>query len=213
VENLEKYFEIAKVFYGDIPYHNFEHALKVLGDAKKIMEACVKEGIVFDDKAVILACLFHDAGYHEDHEEKGFATKEKYSSFLAMEEIGKEDRELGKKVSGIILATHTRAQFDSVEEKIVRAADLSGLASGYGEFLENNRKLKKEAELSEGGSVPWSYWKEGTSRVVNFYLSQDIRLTKEHDDRDGNSIFHVRAKDNLDKFLKENDEDLDRYDQ
>ncbi|XOU94673.1 MAG: HD domain-containing protein [Candidatus Kerfeldbacteria bacterium] len=198
--------EIAEKLYSpEMPYHNFEHAKDTIEAAKKIIERCKEEGLELDEEVVYYAMLFHDAGYHENHEKLGFRSKEEYSAHLADQEMTKvkiPDEKI-KEVVKTILATHSQAPFVTVEQKIARAADLSGMAAEYELFVENNIKLKKEQELIDGKEISLEAWKQKTKEVIEFYLSQDIHLTDGYQDEEGNSIFHNKVKENLARFLKE----------
>jgi HD superfamily phosphodiesterase len=68
-----------------LPYHNFNHVLRTLVSAELLMERCLKGGVPIDSEVLYYALLCHDAGYHEDHINKGFTTKEKYSAHLAVQ--------------------------------------------------------------------------------------------------------------------------------
>ncbi|MDP4039756.1 MAG: HD domain-containing protein [Candidatus Pacearchaeota archaeon] len=197
--------ETAKKLYSNLQYHNFQHALDVAKKGLKISEICEKEGILVDKNVVYISLLFHDAGYHENHIEKGFKTKEEYSAHLAennLKDLG-FNKSFIKKVKKAIISTHKDLKFSSTEEKIVRSADLSGLASGFPVFLKNNKNLKKEFEMIHNIKISWDLWKEKTKEIIRFYLSQDIKLTSKYYNKKGKSIFHEKARKNLNKFLKE----------
>lgn len=193
-----------------LPYHNFLHALRVASIALEIARRCIREGLAVDVLVVYLAALFHDAGYHLDHVARGFASKEELAVSLtrpALEAIELDEHRI-LAVEKTILATQRDAVFTTVEEKIVRAADLDSLASTYNEFLTANRQLKAEFELLQGEKLTWTEWKEMTRTAVTFYLGQDIRLTSAYADHNGHSIFHQGARENLERFLKAPEENL-----
>ena len=78
--------QVAAELYSDqMPYHNFNHVFGTLVAAELLMERCLKEGVPINGEVVYFALLFHDAGYHEDHIDKGFTTKEEYSAHLAIQ--------------------------------------------------------------------------------------------------------------------------------
>lgn len=201
----EKVEEIAKNMYsGLLPYHNFQHAINVAKKALEIATICHREGMVVDNKVVYYAGVFHDAGYHKDHLAMGFKTKEEYAAHLAEESLQNIlDKGAIFEIKKAIIATHKDSIFLTNEEKIIRAADLSGLAGDYEEFKENNLKLKAEFEMIHNVPVSLEEWKEKTAEIVNFYLSQNIKLTSTYADKDGNSIFHKRARENLERFMAE----------
>lgn len=208
VQTIEKFAE--ECYDPSLPYHNFNHALKAADTGKNIVVKCREEGMFIDEVVVYYALLFHDAGYHEDHKAKGFQTKEEYAASLAEENLNKFsiDKGIIRKVRETILATYRKAEFITNEQKAVRAADLAELANDYEIFLKNNFNLKKESEILGEKNIFWKEWKDNSKNMVEFYLSQDIRLTSAYADKEGNSVFHKRAKENLERFLQENEEDL-----
>ncbi len=197
--------KIAKGLYSKLlPYHNFQHATNIAKKALEITEICHKEGIEVNDKVVYYASIFHDAGYHKDHLAMGFKSKEEYSAHLAEEYLQNIlDRETIFKIKKVIIATHKDSTFFTNEEKIVRAADLSGMAGDYENFEKNNLNLKAEFEMIHNTSVSLEEWKKKTLEIIEFYLSQDIRLTSSYADKNGVSIFHKKTKENLKRFLAE----------
>ncbi len=202
--------KIAKPLYSEkLPYHNFEHALRAVVAGLKIADKCIEESMGVNKKVVYYALLFHDAGYHLDYLGAGFANKEEYSAYLAEVNLKKAGVEgnIIRLVKKAILATIQGTEFYSTEETIVRVADLAEIASDYKTFLVNNKKLKKEEELITAVPITWKEWKQGTERVIKFYLSQNIKLTSAYEDEDGESVFHKKAKENLERFMKENFEE------
>ncbi|MBT6691598.1 HD domain-containing protein [Candidatus Parcubacteria bacterium] len=200
-------FDVQKVVgrhYENLPYHNFQHALNVVAECQKLVEKCKTYDVQVDEQVVILAALFHDAGYHQDHEEQGFESKEEYSADIAEQELNRLGLETGviNLVKECIIATHRNKPFVLVEQKVLRAADLAGLAGSYEDFLYNNEILKQELEEVHQQEIGDEEWKDVVASLIKFYLSQDIKLTPEHDDEEGFSIFHRQAQENLDRFLK-----------
>ena len=193
-----------------LPYHNFQHVLRAVKVGLKIANRCEQEKLGVNRVVVYYALLFHDAGYHLDHKNEGYNTKEEYSAFLAGESLQKAgvNDKIIKLTQKAILATTQGTEFYSTEETIVRVADLSEMAGDYEIFLDNNKKLKEEQELLTGQEIDWKEWQEQTKKVIEFYLSQNIRLTSAYENKNGESVFHLKAKENLEKFLKEKESDL-----
>lgn len=197
--------EVAALYNPALPYHNFEHALTTLVSAETILGRCVSEGIRVDPQVVYLALLFHDAGYHEDHRAKGFDSKEAYSADLAQRSLMRRrttSRVIGKVVAAV-MSTMRDATFVTAEQKVVRAADLSGLAADYDTFFDNTRRLWEEYELLCGTRPAWPDWVRATNEIVHHYLSQEIRLTSYFSNASGESVFHTRARANLQRLQQE----------
>ncbi len=195
----------AKKYYTNLPYHNFNHTLKVADTAVKIIAQCRKDFIEIEEDVIYYAILFHDAGYAENEKKLGFDTKEDYAANIAskvLKQLGFKEEKINK-VMRIIIATHRNVPWKSIEEGIIRAADLAGLASEYPEFLENSKNLKKEYELLNKKQVSSKEWKEMSKKLIKFYINEEIKLSRNYYDKEGRSIFHEKARRNLDRFLQE----------
>ncbi len=197
--------QVKKYYSPRLPYHNFGHIEKVILAGRSIVDRCRDEGIRVEDEVVYYALLFHDAGYLEDHIKKGFDTKEAYSARIARELLSKAKHAEAMivKVEKAILATHRDGAFISTEQKAVRAADLSGLATDYEEFRQNTEDLHREHEFLNNCTISWDEWKLRVAEVLSFYLSQEIRITSYFTNGKGKSVFHQIASENLRRLMAE----------
>ena len=195
----------SKYYSSDLPYHNFDHALSAALTGLKIAQECRLENIPIDDSIVYCALLFHDAGYHKDHEKMGFQTKEALSARIARDILEKKPCPTGfiEKVENAILCTTRDASCTTTEENAVRAADLSGLAADYPVFRRNTVLLKQEFELLYSQKVEWEQWIERATMIIGGYLSQELRLTNFYSGQPGQSQFHQKIKENLEKLNAE----------
>lgn len=202
---------LARNCYADLPYHNFNHAMATADEAVRIAQRCVAEGLVVDELVVFLAGLFHDAYHHVDPKQHGFVSKEEYAAATATVLLIKCRAPMAiiKPVSAAILATHKDMPFTTVEQKIVRAADLSNFGGPYKDFLDANLRLKCEREMLGGKPISWDAWKLETHRIAEFYCSQDIRLTSAYANPDGTSRFHTNTRANVARFLAEDNDMLE----
>ena len=204
-------FHALHHLFPSLPYHNFAHVNNTLAAAEVILAHCREEHIRVDPKVVYFALLFHDAGYHEDHLSLGYVTKERYSAALATAALaahGATTQQIDKTVSAI-LATERDGSFVSAEQKAVRAADLSGMAAPWREFLTSSLKLKREHEVLHGKPLAWPDWQAVSREVLGFYLTQEIRLTSYFHDAGGESAFHGAVRANLARLLAEPREPAD----
>jgi predicted metal-dependent HD superfamily phosphohydrolase len=197
--------EVKKLYSPSLPYHNFQHVIDTITAAEKIIQRCNTEGIRVDGQVVYLALLFHDAAYHENHEQLGFESKERYSADLAVECLLRRGMlsKTAAKVAESILSTHRNASFITAEQKTVRAADLSGLAAEYAIFRANTEALRQERELFSGKPVSWDDWVIEAVETIRFYLSQEIRLTSYFINEHGESAFHQAVRKNLERLIDE----------
>lgn len=205
--------EAASKYYAEIPFHNFDHIKDVLEYAEGAMEEYEKEGIAIDKEAVKKALLFHDAGYHENHKDKGFDTKEEYSAAIAENELKKAGYSLEfiDVVKASILATMKNGQFFTKEHKMARIADISNMAGEYEKFLDCNLRLKNEIKYMNNKNFSWDEWKKMTKNIMEFYMGQDESMAIT-DKRDGKrkTYFYNGIKQNLEKFLSEDENVLQR---
>ena len=195
----------AELYSAQLPYHNFSHVLGTLAAAELLVNRCRKGGVLVNGEVVYFALLFHDAGYHEDHINKGFAIKEEYSAHLAVQCLRAEaiPEDTIKRVVAAILSTQRDAQFTTNEEKAVRAADLAGLASDYDTFRSDVEKLRQEDEMLTGRKAAWDEWKTSTEETIRFYLSQEIRFALPNACVDDEGISYAEAHHNLSRLLSE----------
>lgn len=198
--DLEALKQAAAALYSPaLPYHNFEHALAVAQVARGIAGRCRDEGVPVDAEVVWLAALFHDAGFHEDHARLGFPHKEAYSADLARRELSGRGlpAQFVEQVCDAILSTHCDGVCNNNESKVLRAADLAGLAADYAAFKRNSVRLRDELEMLSRTRVPWQQWRVQSADRVELFLRQDLALTRDYFDPEGRSVFHLRARENL----------------
>ncbi len=195
----------AELYSDSLPYHNFNHALTAVTEGMGIVLYCVSQGIRIDPRVVYYALLFHDAGYHEDHIEKGFESKESYSAHLAVTTLKKHRvrNHIIHKVEQAIRSTAALAEVFTTEQKVVRAADLSGLASDYTDFLANTERLKLEHEILTGKPVPWSDWVKHAASTISAYLKYGFDFEVFATNGNGTQRFSQRAYANLQRLLAE----------
>ena len=193
----EQYYDPA------LPYHNWDHAVRATRYGVELAHRCHAENVTANLHMIRYALWFHDAGYRTDEQAVGCATKEQYAAAIAAHEMTLAGHDLPSiaGVVGCILATHRLAVPVTVEQKIVRAADLAELAADYTRFRINSEALRTEAGLLSGKEVSPVAWRTGSISVIVAYLAQDIHLTGQHDAPDGVSDFHRKAVVNLGRYL------------
>lgn len=205
----EKFYFIAQEYYftlensaTDLPYHNFWHALKVILNAYNIIQNCKNEWEKIDEISVYLALLFHDAWYSKDQTKFGFKLKEEYSVSIAEKCLNwLVDKDKIKKIKTLIMSTYTYWTFNNIEEKIVRSSDLAWFAWDYDFFIDENKKLFEEYNILNPKKITVDDWKTMTKELADFYYNQDIHLTSLYKYNKWNSSFHIKIKQNVDRFL------------
>ena len=176
-KSLEK---LAIALYSThLPYHNFQHIHDVLKAGDIILFECKKNGIDFNEAVIYHAILFHDAGYHENHKEYGYDSKESYSASLAGDILTQEAySEIHiRQVKQAIMATHMDGQCESIEDQVVRAADLYGLMAAYADFREKSVALYHEKQMLNGVNISWDEYKEEVCTIINRFLKHKIELS------------------------------------
>ena len=196
--------EAAEALYDNsLPYHNFDHVREVLAAAETLMQECEKESVSVDGRIVFLAILFHDAGYHEDHERKGFRTKESYSAYLAENVLSEFSisAEVIEKVKQAINATHQDGICRSTEDKIVKNSDLHGLSSEYTTFKAASLKLLQEHQMLNQQTVDWEVWKQMVANKLENFLQNNDFLTTNRFDEEGQTDFLDITRENIQRLL------------
>lgn len=133
------------------PYHNWEHTEFVYNKAKEIIQA---EGIDQEtEEQILLATLFHDIGYLMD-----VATHEEKSAVVAKEWLGTHNYPTEKidHVCRLILSTKNSEPTTTIEEKIMRDADISHLGTDY--FWTFTARLRKEFEILQNTPITIKEW-------------------------------------------------------
>lgn len=144
----------------ELNYHNLDHTKGVVAAASSIAEHYT---LAPDDlEALMIAAWFHDIGYlfgvTKGHEERGV---EDAKAFLTKEGAKPE---LFEKVSECILATKLPQSPKSLISKIICDADLYHF--GTDNFIENNKKMRKEVEARIGEKISAEPWLLSTLELL-----------------------------------------------
>lgn len=179
VRNTKLEQTVAELYDARLPYHNFSHALDVLAASEELLSRCYAEGISVDAEVVYPALLLHDAGYHEDHTAAGFESKEALSAELANRELRRHQYppRLIEAVQAAILSTRCGVVCQTIEARLVKAADLSGLAADYRLFRQNSLRLWREDALLSSTETPWSKWRSSAASTIERLLSEDLGVS------------------------------------
>jgi hypothetical protein len=199
----------ARHYNSTLAYHNFGHVVDALGAMEGILSRCKARGEKLNQMAAYYGVLFHDAGYHEDHQAKGFAHKEDYSaqiaeSILAQRKVPKETIALA---CDAIRATRKGSALAASPEILVvraRAADLAQLAAPYPVFKLNTVRLWKEHEQMSGKTVGWGEWRVKAVPDVEYFLKQRLFVEPGQSENEV-SAFLKQAAANLAALAKDNE--------
>jgi len=136
IQILERYIADFYPHKSEYPYHDSHHPFEVLDSAIQIINRCEEQGIKVDRTVVVLGALLHDLLFHLDPDifnQPDIATREDVAAFVSkgiLKRIGVPE-DVIEKVSSVILATHPDGSLDTVEAKVLRAADLARLLEPY----------------------------------------------------------------------------------
>ena len=118
-------------------YHSIDHTLDVYDCAKSIAK---EEGITGSDlKLLLVAAIYHDAGYLEQNHDHEQISCEIARSYLSQFNYTQEEIDL---ICGIIMATKIPQRPKTHLEKIICDADLNYL--GRTDFFDIGENLYKE---------------------------------------------------------------------
>lgn len=135
----------------DYIYHNFNHTLRVVSNAKLI---AAKEGVIGDNAEIIeIAAWLHDTGYingYVEHEESGTAIAEEFLKSNGYPEDKTEN------VLSLIRVTKLGVEPQTLNEKIIKDADCSHFADkNYSALSE---LLREEWKITVGKSFTDEEW-------------------------------------------------------
>jgi class 3 adenylate cyclase/HD superfamily phosphodiesterase len=127
----------------DYYYHNLAHTLDVLEATERLAES---EGITDSETLLLVktAALFHDTGFLEQYQDNEPAGARIAAGILP--EFGYSPEQI-ERIGKIILATSLKAIPETIEEKIVKDADLDYL--GRNDYKLLSLRLKQEWEHQE----------------------------------------------------------------
>jgi len=206
IEQQELVWSDVQEWYIDLPYHNFDHALETLWESMRLADLCEANGVPVNRKALVVGALFHDAGYFRDHEEQGFDTKEDYSAFLIAAFANRYEMDSDDlfTAQNAIVATTRGSKVYSVEDKILRRADLINISGRYTEdFLLKTRLFHKETEQLTGKSISvWDFATEAI-KILSDYLDDDLSLGDFDNNSERMSVFQFQAVQNLKCLARE----------
>lgn len=175
-------------------YHNFGHAIEVWKSCQKLIARCRAYGLDPDEEVLAWAAFFHDALFGLGYQVKGFATMEEMSANAAIEEMRKAGLNPNKiaLAADAIKATHYSLEPQTLEAKILRAADMSNLGGSNEGYREAAERLMAELNISDR----LRYFL-GSSRLLAHYLHWRIEVTPEYHDDQGRSAWHLGALSNM----------------
>jgi hypothetical protein len=188
-----------------LPYHGQSHPHEILRHAATLTERAKKYGITVDELALQRAALLHDLLGHLNPKFFGFSTSESFSGSVALNFLlsqGCSESE-AKKVQQIIHASNPFIEPVSIEDKILRAADLWNLGSPYENFKSSTLKYHRELELQRGSLIQIHDYLRESYAYLRFFVWRALDITAESRDSHGRSTWHMSMLENLLRFHSE----------
>ncbi len=183
------------------PFHNWDrHITEVLAAVHRFCDLLERLGRKPDREVLETAAKSHDGWYAADHASLGFKTKEALAAHNTKQLLLKlgASEEFANRVAEAILDTDKSRDPQTLEGKILRAADLSGLALDREAFEAGTKLLHVEFQNGRGRSIEYrDFVKWQLGAVLADYLAATIYLTPHATDANGRSIWHKASLGNI----------------
>ena len=184
-------------YSNEMPYHNWSHALDVIGHADEIADMAESAGNALDRDALLLGAAWHDADYHLPLEVG--RSREERSALLARLCIRQYDTYLADRVaSAIIDTTVDKRPKSSMLGVALHYADVGYLASSaYGRFFRRLDYMRIEKGVSDD---EWRVFADKTRRFGRLVIDRAQEELSQIIGQDGVQVWVGRITDNLDKL-------------
>ncbi|WP_118975153.1 Pycsar system effector family protein [Taibaiella koreensis] len=168
-------------------YHNQQHTDRVVAAVRQIADHYQLNDQ--DYFTVLTAAWFHDIGYFEDPMRHEAIGKEKAKQFLEENQVPAAVTEA---VGNCIMATRMPQAPSNLLEQIVCDADLFHF--GTDDFQDNNKLLRKEAELLKGIKISKDKWRENTIRLLEGHRYHTDYCRMLLDDKKAKNLEQLKRK-------------------
>ncbi len=190
------------------PFHNLNHGMETRAAALTLARRAQEYGQPVDTVAVEHAALLHDAHYQISPAMMGMPFREDvhmHFAYNTLRMLGAPDPH-ALRVARIILATNSMIEPNTIEEKIMRAADLSKLHGNYAEFVAGSERLHREGNLLAYGQEPRTFpeFCRGQVAYLALYLWPSLDLTPLAGGKRGQSRWHEGVLGNIFQLFREN---------
>lgn len=186
-------YEVTQIFHKhaqeSLQYHNPLHTEYVVSKAGEIARF-----YELDDKdffTVITAAWFHDTGYNtggaHGHEIRGAEMAEAF-----LKRKGLDDATI-QQVKQCIMATGIPQHPGNLPEQIVGDADMYHL--GTDQFVEINKKMRKEAEIRCGKKISKHEWRVSTLKLLESHHYHTGYAKNLLENKKQENIQHIKFKE------------------
>lgn len=203
--------KVVSSWYCSAEWHGFSHVIEFEPVMILLIEKMRAHSITIDADVCLQAWYGHDAGWGVPFQDlapasggAAFNSKEEFSAVVTRGWLLRQGAhsEHANRVYQTIMATDFRTPLETVEQKCIRACDLSNLVGPYADFSANWDRLCKEQEDALATTIDPRQWARMATNYLSLFLWCYIELTPEaHDDR-GVSLFHQEALGNILRKLR-----------
>jgi hypothetical protein len=185
--------------YPNLPYHNAKHAaivrdraLAIAGKLQQVADVELNLDIIQE------AAELHDACFG-DEKAKDYQSQEHYTAEVAGDLLKEQncDENFITTVQSSIIATNPWQEPQTIEEKILRAADMGGLMN-YDTYREDFEKLMAEANTTNEREFLLN-----SISFLSLYIWPTIHLTPGYYNERGASEWHSNTLSNIIQHYKE----------
>lgn len=205
---VEDFVQISYPDHTELPFHGKRHPYQVAEDSTRFIKRIEHEGGTVNKDALYVASLLHDIFYKAPYEKSGFSSREHLAGHRAYEflrTIG-ADEDFARLVEKTIYATDFRTTATTLEEKVMKAADLFNVGDLYTLFRENAHLLHEEQQLVTGTTSSFSSFVKGAINYLGLYAFREIDASQWARLPNGASEWHIGFVQNaIALYLEHND--------
>jgi hypothetical protein len=189
----EDFVQVSYPDHTELPFHGKRHPYQVAEDSTRFVRRIESEGKTVNKDALYVASLLHDIFYKAPYEKVGFSSREHLAGHRSYEFLRSEgaDEEFARLVERTIYATDFRTTALTLEEKVMKAADLFNVGDLYSLFKENAHLLHEEQQLVTGNPSSFSTFVKGAINYLGLYAFREIDASQWARLRNGASEWHV----------------------
>ncbi len=203
---------VEPFYWPESDYHNlYEHVAEGFSEAMRLCDVAEFAGHDPNRLVVALAILGHDPAFNYDildEMDEKWETKEAFQAEISgqlLRSLGIDEDQIGQ-VKKCIIATHVDATCNSIEEEIVRMADVSNVSNEYENFVLKSCEFFNEC-VARGADLDLDRFKEISAIVLGKYFDAIKKLVDLDKNVFGNS-FVCRGRANIEQFDKETPETI-----
>ena len=177
----------------ELPFHGKGHPYQVAQDSMIFIKRIEDEGKSVNRDALYISSLLHDIFYKASYQTLGFSSREHLAGQRSYEmlRMAGATEEFARAVERTIYATDYRTTAVTLEEKVMKAADLFNVADLFATFKSNAQLLCDEQQLLSGTSVTFQEFTKGAINYLGLYAFREIDASRWARLENGASEWHI----------------------